>query len=150
MVTNIRDAFKEALKPFGKKGEDPPHCQRKEVQITNIRDAAKAVLNLLGPNGENWTQGNYKELKDGEVCYCIDGALKVACANQKISYHTGRKLGEKISKLVRPGGYEALPIGYGNLGAIHLWNDAPQRTFEDVRKLLNSIAYGKKYTGPTL
>lgn len=81
---------------------------------------------LSGP--DKWTQGWSARLADGRecnstmdgaVCWCLGGAIRYCHENPGEVYHRACE----------------------HLGvyALEVWNDAPERTFEDIRKLAEEL-----------
>ena len=74
---------------------------------------------------EKWTKGKYARNKAGELadikegaCWCVDGALTL-CYSGDSEYYKARKRLRNV-------------VGFSIIG----WNDAPERTFEEVQAAL--------------
>lgn len=85
-------------------------------------EVLRKALELLGPNGEHWCQGRYF---DGDKA-CMQGATRVAA--QELSQRTEAFL--HIAKCTERL-MEVLPTCEGN--PIARWNDAPERTWPEVK-----------------
>jgi hypothetical protein len=92
------------------------------------------ILEILGPNGEHWCQDTYAMNKDGEFCSVHDPAATSFC------------LAGAISK-TPPSRCEEVFTFFHNNNVSHtiVWNDQPDRTWEDVKDLLKKCEaqYGK-------
>jgi hypothetical protein len=103
------------------------------------RDVAREMLAIFDGKPERWTQHVYAKTKTGDVvppecasacCWCLMGALRLAC-DQVDADDDEEVFIETCSALERSAA-----------SAIPRWNDAPERTFEDVVKLLTEVAEG--------
>lgn len=105
--------------------------------LNTIRDVLLAVDQKLSDESK-WTKGWYAKDKDGmkcwekspdAVCHCLIGAIvavtTVAVKGPAIASDIGSKT-IKFLHVLSP---------YTNK-TLHEWNDAPERTFQDVKNLI--------------
>jgi hypothetical protein len=94
------------------------------------RKQADKLLKLFGPNGEHWTKASYARNKyhdrvgscDAEAVYwCLEGGTK--------------KLGFRVSIVLAMEDRLRRSLKKDNVG-ITWWNDAPERTFAQVRRFI--------------
>lgn len=87
------------------------------------------VKELLSDSSK-WTQGSFAKDKFGEVtkidskdatCWCLQGALQLCYGNYSINPSIYDKVKSEINRSI-PG-----------------WNDTPERTFEDVKQLVETL-----------
>ena len=83
------------------------------------------TLQELFKNPKRWTKGRYKDRKtyDESTCFCLIGGIIAV-------YGDDRRVEYKVSRY--------LESTTGNC-SISSWNDNEQRTFEDVRKLVEEL-----------
>lgn len=82
---------------------------------------------------EKWTKGGFARTPEGEhvfpnhaqaVCFCISGAIDFCYSGEK-RYAVYRQLNEKIAAK--------------QWQDIYAWNDAPERTYEEVKALVDEL-----------
>jgi hypothetical protein len=96
------------------------------------QEIAKEMLKLFDGKPERWTRGAFARAKDpgfivsplsdDATCWCLWGAVRRAADDAAVSEY----MLDVIESTVDDG--------------IAEWNDRPGRTFDDVQKLLKSIA----------
>jgi hypothetical protein len=98
------------------------------------REQVQKFLDFFGPNGERWTQACMVRNKNGEV---MDYSL-ISCNTDINTVGSACLLGAKRLLFGFPCGFDMseIPaiIQSGKNAAV--WNDHPDRTFEDVRQAL--------------
>jgi hypothetical protein len=92
------------------------------------RYAADVMLELLGPNGEHWTQGEFARDARGrlvsiESTYAVSWCVKGA-ALRILDPDRARQFCDSASRSLDR--------------ALENWNDDPQRTFAEVKALIES------------
>jgi len=89
---------------------------------------------------QGWTQGAFYDDEDGRGCYCLAGAVgTVDAASAKLTkgrvnfvfYSRSKSIGALSACLGGRGG------GAGAVDLVTEWNDAPDRTQEDVLGLID-------------
>lgn len=93
----------------------------------NYQDTvARRMLKVLGENGEHWIKG---EMDDGRGNFCWTGAWCCVCDDIRRTDvgMTSFALGEAAARKTVPS---------DNFINIPLWNDAPERTFDDIKRAL--------------
>jgi hypothetical protein len=78
-------------------------------------EVLRLALEKLGPNGEHWIKGAYKR---GET-YCARGAVFYSV--------------DEASSVTAPCGYLTRAVAASDLLPFENWNDAPERTFPEVK-----------------
>lgn len=96
--------------------------------IKTTTSVFKDALALLGQNGERWIKGiDSAFTRDGLRVYCALGALQEANRDGAFSDRE-RLLRSNLHKML------GAPVGF-ETPYVHQWNDAPERTFPEVRGL---------------
>lgn len=85
---------------------------------TEVVQILERARELLGPNGERWIKYNGFETEEAPGFYCLIEALNEASGQKSIT--------TPVNSIVRK------VIG----GGIIDWNDAPERTWEEVASVL--------------
>src|SRR4051812_27438101 len=94
---------------------------------------AREMLRIVDDKPERWTRGTLAKSAAGHAVrpesararsWCLIGLLRKACDDVDPDF------GAIVAT------YGALT---GRVGDVHCWNDAPERTFDDVLKLLTEV-----------
>jgi hypothetical protein len=106
--------------------------------MTQLQDDIRAVKALLDAP-EKWTKGAYARDANGiscswkynksAVCWCISGACSVIIPYTLDWHRRASRLERELEK-------------YLPLLELVEWNDAPERTFEDIHNVLNAALDG--------
>lgn len=101
--------------------------------MADIAEKLKKALELLGPNGENWIQGTYHVWDEARavVKYCGLGA----CRKSGLGGF-GLELAEYIPAVSAYSTYWQ-------------WQDAPERTFSEVREVFQKAIMAASPEPPT-
>ncbi len=102
----------------------------------------REALELFGPNGENWCKGEYFQDRKGRFCdkteassFCSLGVVAFVTEKNEFNILEEEKfLRKTLHRLI---GEEESELD-GTL--VHRWNDAKERTFDDVRALFLKAA----------
>lgn len=100
--------------------------------MTTKQKIAREMLRIYDGKAERWCQGTLKKWADDvdsdEPCaWCMLGASAEACERLRLGTITESDFDEYVARKVGEDG-------------VDVWNDAPERTFDDVVQLLTSIA----------
>jgi hypothetical protein len=98
----------------------------------NDRDIFLKAIDVLEERG--WTQGT---MEDGEGRVCLVGALRVALSGRP---RTNKSVGPRVTELTRTA--FGLQTGGSWVSAL-IWNDAPERSYEEVVLCLKRAANGE-------
>lgn len=99
----------------------------------NYQDTvARRMLKVLGENGEHWFKG---QLTDNAGSYCFIGGFKMATTGCVDTWPevTPTRLKEMAVAIRASGGECGDCLIYPNIAQ---WNDAPERTFDDIKLAL--------------
>jgi|ERR1019366_1235658 hypothetical protein len=108
--------------------------------MNTILDVINAVDEKFSSE-DKWTKGVYARNADGNkvietypgaVCWCLDGCvISLTAELQYPAASITSKLGSDVLSYFQKKIYKKF-----SMSLIHLWNDAPERTFQDIKNLL--------------
>jgi hypothetical protein len=115
--------------------------------MTQLQSDLRAVIALLD-TPEKWTKGEFAKDVNGHVCptrsknavrFCLTGAcIAVTCANSRYKRLSENLRCKRLLREINKYLPKPMPEPY----IIGTWNDAPERTFEDIHNLLNKALDG--------
>lgn len=99
---------------------------------------------LMNDGGKHWIKGIFEEYdpETGEKSYCTVGALYVCFLNRNIPFYVYDDISLQLVQTISEysGWHGESVISCLSRFSITSWNDAPERTWEDVERVLTETA----------